>query len=340
MKILHIANEFGLDAVGGATEAASRRFMEDVTKGDEAMFLCAECKMKQVPPNVIIAGGPFCRFLKWYVLRRVMRVVGCPLDISLGIIPMGIGNVLKRFAPDRVCIHWIGKECLRYEELARISCPVKFFLQDFHLLESPAYRNETAWDRWVLRRIRDVMSRLRVDFEAPSQWAAEYLEKILPSEAVRIHPTKIDSVFRLPTRKGPERCKGTDRKFRILFCCTGGRRNPYKGFADLEKAVESLPETLRKNSEVVVVGEDKLLTHVGLRDMFYSVDCLAFPSLRETQGLVKYEALACGVPVVAYNRTACAEGIAHKVDGYIAADGDVQDFARGLIWCSEARSAA
>ena len=340
MKILHIANEFGLDAVGGATEAASRRFMEDVTKGDEAMFLCAECKMKQVPPNVIIAGGPFCRFLKRHVLRRVMRAVGCPLDISLGIIPMGIGSVLKLFAPDRVCVHWIGKECLRYEELARISCPVTFFLHDFHLLESPAYRNETAWDRWVLRRIRNVLSNLNVDFEAPSQWVAAYLENILPNAAVRIRPSKIDPIFRLPTKNESRCCKSANRKFRILFSCTGGRRNPYKGYADLEKAIDLLPEALRKNSEVVVVGEDKLLTHVELRDMFYSADCLAFPSLRETQGLVKYEALACGLPVVAYNRTACAEGIAHKVDGYIAADGDVQDFARGLIWCSEARSAA
>ena len=58
-------------------------------------------------------------------------------------------------------------------------------------------------------------------------------------------------------------------------------------------------------------------------DVMKIADVFAFPSRAETQGMAKVEALLCGVPVVSFNRTACAEGISHRVNGWIAEDGDI-----------------
>ena len=46
--------------------------------------------------------------------------------------------------------------------------------------------------------------------------------------------------------------------------------------------------------------------------------------------MVKLEALSCGLPVLAFNRTACADGIRHEENGWIAPDGDIAAYAKGI----------
>jgi glycosyltransferase involved in cell wall biosynthesis len=41
------------------------------------------------------------------------------------------------------------------------------------------------------------------------------------------------------------------------------------------------------------------------------------------------------LPVVAFDRTACADGILHKETGWIAPDGDVRSFCEGILWWRE-----
>ena len=62
---------------------------------------------------------------------------------------------------------------------------------------------------------------------------------------------------------------------------------------------------------------------------YHQADVCAFPSKMETQGQVKTEAMLCGLPVLAFDRTACAEGIGDN--GWIAADGDLRGYADGLL---------
>ena len=133
--------------------------------------------------------------------------------------------------------------------------------------------------------------------------------------------------------------------FKILFGAFKGRLNLQKGYSDLEKALELLPMNIKENSLLYIYGEDSesCLTS-GLKTSFYGnitsikemidilndVDVFVFPSRAETQGMTKVEALLRGVPVVAFNRTACAEGISHRVNGWIAEDGDIKSFAEGI----------
>ena len=133
----------------------------------------------------------------------------------------------------------------------------------------------------------------------------------------------------------------------ILFGCKDGRSNPDKGFADLAQALALLPEEVKAKVVLKVFGESaapcltsgvrteflgRIDDPVRLKALYQEAACFAFPSTSETMGMTKLEALACGCPVVAFNRTACAEGIEHLNTGYVAKAGDYGDFARGLMW--------
>ena len=277
------------------------------------------------------------------LVRMTMRMLSVPMDVSAGVVTYGVKEKIAALKPERVLIHWIGHEMLRYEELECLAgIPVTLVLHDFSLFEVPPYRRETWFDRWRLKRIGRVLDKLDLDFEAPSEWAATHIKELRPGARVAVRRTPVRDAFCGKT-DGP--CDKHDGCFRLLFGCKGGRKNPYKGFKDLEAAVDLLPREVKLRMELHVFGESaeacqtagvKTLFHGEIKDanelasLYRSCDALAFPSLSETQGLVKDEALACGLKVIAFNRTACPEGIRHKENGYVAED--VSDFANGILW--------
>ncbi len=71
-------------------------------------------------------------------------------------------------------------------------------------------------------------------------------------------------------------------------------------------------------------GED-LARHYASGDLFL------FPSLTETFGNVTTEALASGLPVVAYDDAAAAELLRHGEDAWLAAPGDEAAFIGGAL---------
>jgi glycosyltransferase involved in cell wall biosynthesis len=71
-------------------------------------------------------------------------------------------------------------------------------------------------------------------------------------------------------------------------------------------------------------GED-LAAHYASADLFL------FPSLTETYGNVTLEALASGLPVVAYRMAAAAELIRHGDNGMLAAPGASDQFVRAAL---------
>ena len=317
---LHIAQSF--DGVGGAgISAASRNGLR-------------------------LTADPF----GWerVCVRYLLRLMCLPMDVSAGIVGIGLKNKIEALKPDRVYIHWIGNEMLCYEELRCLNgIPVTVVLHDFSLFEPPPYRRATWFDRWRLRRIDRVLTKLDVDYEAPSEWAAKHIKELRPNAKVTIRRTPVRESFR---RMNRTRTEQGGVPFGLLFGCRGGRKNKYKGFADLRTALSLLTEKDRANLHLHIFGEqaDECFTE-GVKTVFHgeiydpdklaalycSCDALAFPSISETQGLVKDEALACGLKVIVFNRTACPEGIHHKENGYIAED--VADFANGIRWAMSAR---
>ena len=75
----------------------------------------------------------------------------------------------------------------------------------------------------------------------------------------------------------------------------------------------------------VRLGED-LAAHYASADLFL------FPSLTETYGNVVAEAMASGLPVVAYRSAAAAELVAHQENSAVASPGDESAYLEAALW--------
>jgi len=73
------------------------------------------------------------------------------------------------------------------------------------------------------------------------------------------------------------------------------------------------------------LGED-------LATYYASADLFLFPSLTETYGNVVAEAMASGLPVVAYRSAAAAELVRHEENGMVASPGDETAYVAAALW--------
>lgn len=137
-----------------------------------------------------------------------------------------------------------------------------------------------------------------------------------------------------------------------------GKKGPFRvlyvGHLSSEKGVDLLPEIaacVKVPIEFDVIGEwasetcrrilEPKLLQAGIRlhggcfgrdkwSLFETADVLVFPSLKETQGLVAVEAMACGVPVVASNIAGIRDVITDGIDGFLVAPKDASAFASAI----------
>ncbi|MCK6375824.1 MAG: glycosyltransferase family 1 protein [Zoogloea sp.] len=94
----------------------------------------------------------------------------------------------------------------------------------------------------------------------------------------------------------------------------------------------ALPQLRARMPEAVCAGAQ---TGVLLAEHYASADLFIFPSLTETYGNVVAEALASGLPVVAYRDAAAHELIDHRVHGWLAEPGDEAGFVAGAVALAE-----
>ena len=129
-----------------------------------------------------------------------------------------------------------------------------------------------------------------------------------------------------------------------------GRIAPEKNLALLEQAYVALKARVPA-ARLVMVGSGP--AQAGMRGRlpdvifagpqvgeqlaahFASGDLFLFPSLTETYGNVVAEALASGLPVVAYRDAAALELITPGVQGYLAEPGDERSFVQSAVQLAE-----
>ncbi|MEO8249561.1 MAG: glycosyltransferase family 1 protein [Burkholderiales bacterium] len=156
-------------------------------------------------------------------------------------------------------------------------------------------------------------------------------------DAARFSPDKHDQALRLKwgAQDGPV----------LLYV---GRLAPEKN-VDLALAAWRRAHELVPSARMVVVGDGPLKTRLArefpevlfagmktgdaLAAYYASADLFVFPSLSETFGNVTLEALASGLPVVAFDAAAASEFVVNRVNGRLIAPGDDAAFvvATGLL---------
>ena len=317
--------QYGTRGMGGAAAAATRLHLDMLRKGVDSRVACVW--------NDDAAGkAKTLRTWWWWLGVRIVHAISGRWAHALDL--PGFDRMVAEFGPDEVHVHWIRRDTISWRQLERVSAQMKVKGQG----ERRMYVH--LHDLWPLGQTQ--ITSLRPTFVAYSDYVANEVRK--RGYRVERHDLILDPVFASRTSR---HSRVGDKV--ILFGCNDGRANPDKGFADLAAALVRLPDELRAKVELRIFGEGEpgareeiagvrtvLLGRIDdpekLKKEYCAASCFAFPSTRETMGMTKLEALACGCPVIAFNRTACAEGVEHLKTGYVARDGDPTDFAEGLKW--------
>jgi glycosyltransferase involved in cell wall biosynthesis len=72
-----------------------------------------------------------------------------------------------------------------------------------------------------------------------------------------------------------------------------------------------------------------------LRKIYNAADVFVAPSIQEAFGRTLIEAMACGVPVVAFDNSGPQDIVLHQETGYLALPFSSQSLAEGINWLAE-----
>ncbi len=357
MKIAHIAFSY---KEGGATIAAARLHEALLDAGVESRFFC----VRQSLPGrhvVVVPQNRILRFLFKYA-TKITRNALKPFykrAISLNFVSSGMARAIRAYDPDIVHIHWIFSETISWKELQSLDYPFVVTLHDLWFVNGldphPKFdrrftegfnkANSTFYERYLFAHKKAFVESKKVLFTAPSKWARGECEKSIIGRTKECY--SISNIFNDKVFYFDAALRKAHAEFCLIFGCQHGTKNNMKGFDDIVASLKYLPKDVKDNLVIQVFGEasaPKVIEGVrieflgtiasadDLRIVYHQADCFAFPSRFETQGQTKFEALLCGLPVIAFNRSACAEGIVHQQNGYVAHDGDYEDFAKGIVW--------
>lgn len=359
MKVAHIAFQYGLANTGGAAIAATRLHQALLARGVESHYICVHKREAGTNVHELPRGwrrGVF--FVLTKITRCMWRFTPYRKPICLNVVPLfGIEKVLAKIKPDIVHVQWLNADVCSFEQLTKLPYRMIFNLHDLYMIlpgggypgkdrrfiDGLTQMNSTWLERFLVRRKEQLIRKKASAFIGPSDWVCKMANESVIGSGIPAHaiPNIIDELF----FEGLSR-RGRNEKFIILFGAYGGRGNGYKGFSDLEKSLALLPGSIKCDCELRIFGESAdtceiqgvatgflgdITDPVLLRQVYCAADIFVFPSVQETQGMTKVEAMLCGLPVIAFDRTACAEGIEHRRTGWIAPAGDYSAFANGIV---------
>ena len=224
--------------------------------------------------------------------------------------------------------------------------------QQCRLLPGGGSVNDLAAQVW--QRKQRILSGRHIHFVACSQWLAEEARHsaLLQGQIVTSIPNPIDTHFYRPHDKQEARqLLGLPAEGPVVLFASQRVTNQYKGMNYLITACQQLaaqhPE-LRATMTVAIlgghaeeiVGQMPFRTHAlgyvndeqRIVAVYNAADVFVLPSLSENLPNTIMEAMACGVPSVAFRVGGIPEEIDHRQNGYVANYQDSDDLAQGIWW--------
>ena len=222
----------------------------------------------------------------------------------------------------------------------------------------PILNSNRDWDysRWLWHRKAKAWQNLDLTLVTPSKWLAECAKSssLFRDLTVEVIPNGLDihqyqPIDRQLARKLLELPQ--DKQI-VLFGAIGATSDPRKGFSFLEAALQHLSHlTSPKEIELVVFGSSKpakpidfgFKTHylgrfsddISLALVYSAADVFIAPSVQDNLPNTIMEAMACGIPCVAFNVGGISDLVDYRQNGYLATPYEPQDLARGIMWILE-----
>ncbi len=191
---------------------------------------------------------------------------------------------------------------------------------------------------------------------ATSHWLADMARasSLFRDQRIEVIPNGIDTDKYKPLDKAAARAAYNlpqDKRL-ILFSAVNAVSDKRKGGQFLIPALQSLAANGWSDSaELVIIGASRpeipldlgLPVHyVGhLHDeisqvlLYSAADVVVAPSVQENLSNTVLEALACGIPVVAFDVGGMPDMIDHQSNGYLATPFQVDDLVNGIAWVLE-----
>ena len=357
MRVVHLTYYYG-NNVSGAPVAAMRLHQALLRHGVDSHVVCVDRREDDVNVHLL----PRSRMMSalFYVVPRICWVLTKLLFgrmLMPNVFPLvGFGRLMRALKPDLVHVHHIGQDMVSYGQLERLGVPTVVTMHDLSLLNAVEpypkadrrfadgfTRDNSRWhERWMFNRKRRLFRCLHPVLIGPSQWVCSMARESLIGRDCPVEEVLniVDPVYAYAAED-----RVPHEKFTLVFGAYGGRANEYKGWSDLAAALEILPREVKAGMVVEVFGESAADCEVGgvkvkflgsfsdpreLRALHHRSDTLALPSRQDNAPQVKFEALLDGLPVIAFERTGCAEFIRHGKNGWIARDADVDGYAKGI----------
>ncbi len=215
-------------------------------------------------------------------------------------------------------------------------------------------RTDLSWCTW--KRKSQAYQDLALTIVCPSTWLAERARSssLMSRYRIEVIPNALNVNEYRPIDKSVARellGLPKDRKL-ILFGAVNAVSDNRKGYDKLVLAVNKyLHGNDKTGIELLVFGSSKPATPMDVRTrvrylgrlhddislslVYSAADVMIVPSTQEAFGQTASEAMACGIPVVAFDGTGLKDIVDHQVNGYLASPFSTENLADGIAWVLE-----
>lgn len=215
---------------------------------------------------------------------------------------------------------------------------------------TPGIKKDATAYNWT--RKKEIFKEMRVYVASPSKWLAEKIGKSILKPAIkelRIIPNgvKLDIFHPFGREEAREILGLPAHKKIILFVASGIKKNSFKDYTTMRRAIEYLSRThTGKDVLFLALGENRAPERLGNADVqfipyqsdpikvarFYqAADVYIHAAHAETFPGTILEALACGTPVVATSVGGIPEQIEDAETGFLTPPGDAERMAEKIL---------
>lgn len=375
MKVVHLAYA---DGGGGAFKAAHRihRGLRALDI-DSRMLVSKRVTGDPDVADAGTPSGRIWAQIATYLDVVPLRLLRIPAEdfSSLAWVGTGAARRARKLAPEVVQLHWICAGFMRIEALGTLRAPVVWRLADMWPLggighysgedtrylhgysaeRRPSGECGPDLNRWVWERKRRAFARLHdLTVVAPSRWMARCASQSLlfRERRVEVIPTGQDiSIYRPIPRKTAREILQLPQQARLVMAGSMGVGEKRKGVRLLLQALELLRD---RKYELLLLGDrprtipplpvqahwlGRLNDDISLALAYSAADVFVAPSLEENLANTVIEAMACGIPCVAFDIGGMPDIIRPALNGYLARPFATDDLARGIVAILEAGAA-
>ena len=201
----------------------------------------------------------------------------------------------------------------------------------------------------IWQKKQQILADGNIYYVACSRWLESEAKSSALLKGQKITSIPIDThIYKRGNKQEARQRLGLPLDKKLILFASQRVTNVNKGMSYLVDACRQLGDLTKDLCEVVILGghAEEVLEQLPMKahplgyindeqrvvNVYNAADVFVLPSLSENLPNTIMEAMACGVPCVAFKVGGIPEEIDHLKNGYVAAYRDAPDLAKGIAW--------